>query len=46
MESVARNNSGISDGSCSASAFAAADDFRGKARVKWFWLMMPKPPSY
>src|ERR1700736_4436564 len=39
MASSARNTPGISGGSCSASAFASAGDFRGKLRVKWFWLM-------
>src|ERR1019366_9532889 len=40
MVSVAWNRPGMSLGSCSASALAAAGDFRGKLRVKWFWLMM------
>src|SRR5882672_8279890 len=34
---------GISGGSCSAINFASAGDFRGKLRVKWFWLMMKLP---
>src|ERR1700738_5341444 len=44
MASFARNSPGIRGGSCSASVFASAGDFRGKLRVKWFWLMT-KPPS-
>src|ERR1700737_1139836 len=43
MASSARNSSGISGGSCSARAFASAGDFRGKLRVKWFWLMTKLP---
>src|SRR5712664_522071 len=43
MAFSARNSSGISGGSCSASAFASAGDFRGKLRVKWFWLMTELP---
>src|SRR5438552_4982276 len=43
MVSFARNSSGISGGSCSAISFASAGDFRGKQRVKWFWVMMEYP---
>src|SRR6266851_4622308 len=43
MASAARNSSGINGGSCSASSFASTGDFRGKLRVKWFWLMTELP---
>src|SRR3989442_3515338 len=43
MASAARNSSGINGGSCSASCFASTGDFRGKLRVKWFWLMTGLP---
>src|ERR1700730_12024223 len=43
MASSARNSPGISGGSCSARAFQSAGDFRGKLRVKWFWLMTKLP---
>jgi len=34
------NSSGISGGSCLATAWAAEGDFSGKLRVKWFWLFI------
>src|ERR1700730_14590504 len=40
MVSAAWNSPGISGGSCSASTFASAGDFKGKLRVKWFWLIV------
>src|SRR5438876_1210078 len=43
MASAARNSSGIDGGSCSASSFASTGDFKGKLRVKWFWLMTELP---
>src|SRR6266700_2719743 len=43
MLSAARNSPGIIGGSCSVSALASAGDFRGKLRVKWFWLMTELP---
>src|SRR6202043_2833949 len=43
MVSSARNSPGIIGVSCSASVLASVGDFRGKPRVKWFWLMTELP---